>query len=263
MPSATAPGGVELAWSETGDGPPVLITTQNFAQRTVPSALIDELSRDHRVLLYDPRGTGESTRTGPYDTVTDAEDLAALLHQAQAPGSVVVGIANCCEVGVILASRHPELVKGIVVPSGNPAGLRAARRSETMAGSEGVLDALGNLVETDYRAALWTVLTSGNPGMDEDEIRKRIDIQADYCPAEVAAARLRAWIEVDCLEEARSLGDRLHIMLSATNPWFPDTLADATRELLPQARVETTENGHLSRPDLTGAAVRAMTRASS
>ena len=259
MPTATAPGGIELAWGEAGDGPPVLITTQNFAHRAVPSALIDELSRDHRVLIYDPRGTGESTRSGPYDTETDAEDLAALLEQAEAPDSVVIGIANACEVAVILSARHPDLVRGIVVPSGNPAGLRAARRSETMAGSEGVLEALGGMVENDYRSALWTILTSGNPGMDEDEIRRRIDTQADYCAADVAAARLRAWIEVDCLEEARSLGDRLHILLSATNPWFPDSLAEPTQELLPGATVEAVENGHLSRPDITATAVREMT----
>jgi pimeloyl-ACP methyl ester carboxylesterase len=252
-----------LAWRVAGAAPPVLITTQNFAHRTVTSALVDELAGDHRVLVYDPRGTGESTRRGPYDTETDAGDLAALLEQADAAGAVVVGIANGCDVAVLLGARHPHLVRGIVVPSGNPAGLRAARRSETMAGSEGVLEALEGMVANDYRSALWTVLTSGNPGMDEDEIRRRIDTQAEYCPADVAAARLRAWLEVDCLDEARSLGDRLHILLSATNPWFPDTLARSTRELLPEARVDEVEDGHLSRPDISAAAVREMTSSNS
>jgi pimeloyl-ACP methyl ester carboxylesterase len=34
--------------------------------------LQDDLARDHRVVLYHPRGNGDSTRAGPYDLATDS-----------------------------------------------------------------------------------------------------------------------------------------------------------------------------------------------
>ena len=46
--------------------------------------LIDDLVTDHRVVTYDLRGSGQSTRQGPYDVDTDAADLAALIEKPSA-----------------------------------------------------------------------------------------------------------------------------------------------------------------------------------
>ena len=111
----------------------------------------------------------------------------------------------------------------------------------------------------DYRAALRSVITTGNPQMTEDEIRDRVQRQVDYCPQEVALARLTAWWKSNAFEQARSLGGRLTILQHDGNPWFPGDLLEPMRELLPDARIEPVEDGHLSRPDLTAAEVRRIT----
>jgi pimeloyl-ACP methyl ester carboxylesterase len=46
-----------------------------------------ELAHDHRVVIYDPGGAGESSRQGPYDLATDVDDLAALVRSATGSGS--------------------------------------------------------------------------------------------------------------------------------------------------------------------------------
>jgi pimeloyl-ACP methyl ester carboxylesterase len=65
MPHLARPDGVEIYWEEAGDGPGVLIcNTFNLA---VLDGLVALLAESRRVVLYEPRGVGRSTREGPYD----------------------------------------------------------------------------------------------------------------------------------------------------------------------------------------------------
>jgi hypothetical protein len=164
-------------------------------------------------------------------------------------------------VAVLATSMSPdEAIAGVVVPFGNPAGVRAARRSEALVGSRSVLEAINEMLANDYRAGLHSVIGSGNPQMGEKEVRERVDRQVAYCPAEVAIARMASWRNDGVLDEAVALGDRLWILQHPHNPWFPADMMGATKELLPGANIEEVEDGHLTRPDLTAAVVRGLTK---
>ena len=92
-----------------------------------------------------------------------------------------------------------------------------------MAASDTVVNAFLSMCETDYRGALRSLVTAGNPQMSEDEIRERVRLQAEYQPQETAVARLRAWVEDDALEAARASGDRLWLLCAENTGggWFP------------------------------------------
>jgi hypothetical protein len=119
------------------------------------------------------------------------------------------------------------------------------------------------MVETDYRAAVRTLATAGNPQMSEDEVRERVNLQVAYQPQDAAASRLRAWAEDDAAEDGRQCGERLWLLYSddAGGGWFPagDEGRRLARSLFPEAHVERIEDGILTRPDLTAAAVRKLT----
>jgi pimeloyl-ACP methyl ester carboxylesterase len=261
MPTASRPDGATLDWESEGEGPLAVITPQVFSDRLVVRPLADELARDHRVVTYDARGTGASSSGGPYDLATDAADLAAVIDAA-AGTAVVVGLGNAADSSVLLASERPDLISAVVVAFGNPAGLRASRQSEALSGSDSVLDALSEMLAKDYRGALRSVIATGNPQMEESEIRERVRRQEAYCPGDVAAARIEAWRTSRVFEEAQSLGDRLWILQHGQNPWFPADLIEPMREVLPEARIRLIEDGHLSRPDLTADVVREITATS-
>lgn len=258
MPTVTT-SGAELDWQVEGSGPPVVITSQVFSDRRVVRPLADELARDHTVVTYDARGTGASSPAGPFDLATDAADLGAIAEAAAEEAVVVVGLGNSADASVLLAADRPDLVRAVVVAFGNPAGFRASRGSDALSGSDSVLDALAEMLERDYRGALRSVIASGNPQMTDDEVRERVRRQEAYCPGEVAAARIAAWRNSRVFDEAHSLGDRLWILQHPHNPWFPAGLLEAIREVLPDARVEEIEDGHISRPDLTADVVRRIT----
>ena len=100
------PDGAEIHWEEQGEGPTVVLTHHTlWSYPAIYGDLIADLARDHRVIVYDPRGCGRSSRRGPYDADTDAGDLEAV---AEAAGGAAVAIAvgdgvnRACRVAAIV-----------------------------------------------------------------------------------------------------------------------------------------------------------------
>jgi len=254
------PDGTTIGWVEEGAGPTVLVARIAYSDPETLRRFVDNLAADHRVVVPDLRGTGGSSRHGPYDLATDVGDFVALLEQTGS-AAVAVGLGDGTLRSVELAAAHPNLV-GSVVLSGYAPLFRGERRdTHGLAGSGQVLGALMKLVETDYRAGLRTIVETGNPGLDEATIRDRVDRVVAHCSHEAAVARLRNWVDLDVGESALALGDRLWVLHHPRNPWFPAELADRIPELLPEARLEHVEDGALSRPELTAAVVRRITNA--
>jgi pimeloyl-ACP methyl ester carboxylesterase len=258
VPELERPDGTRIHWEETGSGPGVLIVRIAYGAPDSIRALADDLAADHRVVIPDLRGTGGSSRRGPYEFDTDVADFAAVLERS-GPVQVAIGLGDGTLRSVELAALRPDLVD-IVVLSGYAPLFRGERRdTHGLAGSGQVLGALLRLVETDYRAGLRSIVETGNPDLDEASIRERVDRIVDHCPQEAALARLRNWIERDVGESATALGDRLWILHHARNPWFPQELTDRIPELLPKARLEQVDDGAIARPDQTAAVVRRIT----
>lgn len=254
--------GVEIHWEERGEGPLVVLVPYCIFHPSVYDPIAAELARDHRIIRYDDRGAGESSRRGPHDMNTGSGDLAAVI-EANSGGAVLVGLGDATNRAVRVCAELPELVDAIVISGGMPAGRERLEGSEAMASSDTVVNAFLSMCETDYRGALRSLVTAGNPQMSEDEIRERVRLQAEYQPQETAVARLRAWVEDDALQPARACGNRLWLLCAENTGggWFPTgrEAVELSRHLFPDAHVEEVEDGIVSRPDLTAAVVRRVT----
>jgi pimeloyl-ACP methyl ester carboxylesterase len=258
MPVVRLPDGVDLHWDQRGEGPLVVIANQFFSEPWVFEDLTALLADDHRVVTYDPRGTGPSTQRGPYQIDVDARDLVALV-EATGPPAVVVGMGDGSNRAVHAAAARPDLIDAVVCAAGNPIGATAVEGTDGLAGSESVMDALMSMMETDYRGALRTMIATANPTFDEETLRMRVNSTCENCPQDVAAERMRSWIGDNALASARALGDRLWVLEPGGNPWFPIEVARRSRALIPDAHIEEVEGGALSRPDITVDRVRALT----
>ena len=82
-----------------------------------------QLMPDHRVLIPDRPGYGQSGRR-PTSMTQNAESLAEMLRTRRSEPTVVVGHSYGGGVAVLLATRHPSLVSGLVLVA--PVG-RASR----------------------------------------------------------------------------------------------------------------------------------------
>ena len=255
MPTVEAPDGTTIYWEEAGRGPGVLVARIAYGAPQTIRGLLDDLAADHRVVVPDLRGTGRSSRRGPYDLTTDLSDLTAVL-EASGGVEVAIGMGDGTLRAVALAAARPDLVQSVVLSGYAPLFRGERRETRGLAGSAQVLSALVRLLETDYRSAMRTIIETGNPDLDEAGIRERVDQVVAHCSHEAAVARLRNWIELDLGESALALGDSLWILHHPRNPWFPEELAERIPELLPEARLERVDDGALSRPDQTTAVVR-------
>jgi pimeloyl-ACP methyl ester carboxylesterase len=262
VPQLTRDDGVEIHWEESGSGPLVVFAPYCTSVPAVYDGMAGELAADHRLVRYDSRGAGESSRQGPYDMETGAADVAAVIEAAGGP-AVVIGLGDGCNHGVRVAARQPELVDAVVATGGMPVGRHRLGDSDAMVNSETVVGAFIAMFETDYRGAVRSLTTAGNPQMSEDEIRERVTVQVEYQSHEAAVARIRAWAEDDAYEEARACGERLWLQFAEEmgGGWFPagQEAIRLARELWPDAHVSAVEDGIVSRPDLTAEIVRRVT----
>jgi pimeloyl-ACP methyl ester carboxylesterase len=262
MPGITRPDGAEIYWESRGDGPTVVLAPHAWGIPELFEPLIRDLERDHRVIRYDGRGSGRSSRQGPHDMQTGADDLAAVAGDAGGP-AVVVGLADAPNRAVPAAARHPDLMPAVVALGSAPIARSLLAGTDALLSSEAVVDAFLEMVATDYRGAMRPLMTDANPQYSEAEVRKRLDRLVAYTPQDVLAGRLRAWAQDDPAEIGRALGDRLWILTSAdtAGPWFPsiEVLDRVLRELLPDAHRIAIEDGIVSRPDLTADVVRRIT----
>jgi pimeloyl-ACP methyl ester carboxylesterase len=263
MPTLERPGDVALHFSEHGEGPLVLLAPYWSGQPDVYESFLSDLAQDHRIVTWDARGTGESTRQGPYDIETDSADLEAMLDHV-GPAAIVISVANGCNAATHVAARRADLIGTVLAFGAGPFSLADFEGSEAMLGSEGVVTAFLGMLERDYRGALRTVFSSTNAQMSEDELRERISSQLEYCPQDAAVARVRAWAADDPREAAAALGGRLRIFSSdgVAGTWLPP-LAERRKimaRVTPEAEVEeiADEEGPISRPDLVASRIREL-----
>jgi pimeloyl-ACP methyl ester carboxylesterase len=103
-----------------GDGPPMLLIHGLGGSVDNWMRVGAELTRGHRVYAVDLPGFGRSPPAGRKTTVDGYVDLvAALLRQRVREPAVLVGNSMGGLVSLLTASRHPDLVRGLVLV--NPA----------------------------------------------------------------------------------------------------------------------------------------------
>ena len=261
MPTVERPDGARIHWLPRGEGPLVVICPVVWSYPEVYEDLIADLTRDHCVVVYDARGHGSSSREGPYDAETDMADLAAVV-EAAGGGAVAIAVGNGFNRAVRVASARPELIASVLAVGPTAAFVlprSELQRSGGLAGSESVAEMIFQMLDTEPRAAMRTLIATTNPDLDETALRERLERVASYTSSEALLGRLRAWLEDDVKEQARSLGERLWILHAGDDALFEGALTSRVEELLPEAHMEEFAYGLVSRPDLAAQVVRRLT----
>ncbi len=262
MPLLARPDGVDIHWEAEGEGPRVVLAHHSiWSYPGVYGALIAELAEDHRVVVYDPRGCGQSSKRGPYDVETDAADLLAVTEAVDG-SALAIAVGDGFNRTARVATARPDLIRDVIAIG--PAAAAFLPRTElkgtdVLAASEGVIEMLLQMMKTDPRAALRTLIAALNPDLADDELRERVEHVADYIELDAGAERARAWLEDDVSAQTRALAGRLWILHGGTDPLFEGALGTRVAELFPEAHLMQVADGPISRPDLTAAHVRRIT----
>ena len=126
--SGAGPARVDLAFTVTGRGPVVVLLNGHPQVAASWDAITPGLARQHRVVVVDQRGQGDSPAPADgYEMATRAADVAALLRRLGVRRAAVVGADLGGQTAFALARDNPDLITRLAVLEAVVPGTRAAQ----------------------------------------------------------------------------------------------------------------------------------------
>jgi pimeloyl-ACP methyl ester carboxylesterase len=115
--------GISYACTEAGDGPLLLLGHGTFGGRRLMLPQLEYLSRSFRCIAFDWRGHGQSGYDPAGWTADDlVDDVAAIIAGLGEPSALLAGVSQGGAIGMRVALKYPDLVRGLVNMCGGPSG---------------------------------------------------------------------------------------------------------------------------------------------
>ncbi len=115
MPFAPITGG-EISYEIHGDGPPLLLVAGLGGMGSYWRPQIERYSKQYRVITYDHRGCGKSTRSETEYTVEQmSSDLLQLMDHLNLDSAHFVGHSTGGAIGQTIAIDHPNRLRSLVL----------------------------------------------------------------------------------------------------------------------------------------------------
>ena len=166
--------GLQMYYEIYGTGEPLLLLHGAFGTIDLWGPFLDGLAIDHQVIAVELQGHGHTAdidRPIRYETM--ANDVAALVEHLGIGQADIVGYSMGANVGLRLAMQHPDLVRKLVVISGNTR--LDAYYPEVLASIQEITPDVfaGSPLETAYLATApnpdnWPVLIEKVKALDDD-----------------------------------------------------------------------------------------------
>lgn len=254
-------GGYQLWVRESGDpaGSPVLLVMGAASTGVAwPAGLVARLGRRHRVVVWDHRDTGRSTRAfdeRPYALRDLADDAVAVLDALGVDQAHAVGMSMGGYLVQLLLLDHPDrLLSATLFCTGELPG--APREGEVPGPSEELLALWATLgeprdeaAELDWRVEHWHVLNGGEVAFDAAEFRaleQRVITHGGSPDASSATAHARA--DTEGLERGAELAavtTPVLVIEAPADPAYPPPNAEHLQRAIGSAhRVQVPGMGH-------------------
>lgn len=126
-------GDVKLAYYTRGEGPPLLMINGFLSTMSLwDPALLEALSKNHQLILFDNRGVGLSTDTAENNTTMEqmADDAVGLAKELGFKKVNMLGWSMGARIGQQVLIRHPELINKGILAAANPGGSHQISASE-------------------------------------------------------------------------------------------------------------------------------------
>ena len=197
----TSKDGTAIAWSGSGTGPPLLRGghwmghLEHDWTSPVWRPLLDRLSRGHRLVRYDPRGTGLSDRTMNGAALAElTDDMEAVTDAAGLDCFPVFATSQSVPVALMLAARHPGRISRLVLLNGLVQG-------STARGDGALTETLIGMIRTGWgdpgSAFMRALATVFVPDATRAEIDGLMTLQALSSSGAVAAEIRRIIGDID------------------------------------------------------------------
>lgn len=115
--------GVDLYYEVHGEGPVILLTHGYSSTSQMWRGQIEELAKDHKLVIWDMRGHGESDSPDDLSHYSEAhtvEDMAALLDKVGADKAIIGGLSLGGYMSLAFNATYPERVRALLIIDTGP-----------------------------------------------------------------------------------------------------------------------------------------------
>ncbi len=263
--------GHELSYTDSGEGPAVLFIHGLLGSQRQWAHLVDVLDEDHRVVVPDLFGHGESARSvGDYSLGAHAATLRDLLDRLGIEQVTLVGHSLGGGIAMVFTYLFPERVEKLVLVSSGGLGREVSPllRSATLPGAEWVLPVLASGWVRDRLESAGRALGAVGlkPGADAREVWTGFSSLGDADTRRAFLATTRAVIDPggqtvtahDYLPDARPVPTL--VVWGTKDRMIPAWHATAASAAIDDCRVELFQGAghfpHLDDPDRFAGLVR-------
>jgi pimeloyl-ACP methyl ester carboxylesterase len=127
-------GDIKIAYKTFGNGPPIILVSGSANVMDVwPSYFLQELSKNHKVVIFDNRGVGNTTAgTKPFSIVQFANDTAGLMDALKIQKADILGFSMASFIAQQIALLHPQKVDHLILYGASCGGQEGVPQSDAV-----------------------------------------------------------------------------------------------------------------------------------
>jgi pimeloyl-ACP methyl ester carboxylesterase len=231
---AHAADGTRIAYQLSGEGPALLLLAGQANNHHWWDGVRDDFAAVRTTITLDYRGTGASDKPNtPYSTEIFASDALAVLDELGLESADLYGTSMGGRTAQIIAGRHPERVRKLILGCTSPGGNHGFERSDVVRRSLGQLDRVAArqaLAELMYTPG-WL---AAHPGPQQT-------MGDPYMPDHARMLHLRASAEHDAWDLLPEISSQTLVLHGTDDVFNPAANAPLLAERIPGARLSTVE----------------------
>jgi len=229
-----------------GSGPAVVLIHPGLWDQRAWDGQFGVFAKEYRVLRYDARGYGRSSRLEPGRPYSNVDDLAAVMDAVQIDRAAIVGCSMGGEITIDFALRHPERVSALVLVAPGLGGFEGTPQEDAWFDErQGPIDAAiaaGDLERAeDLRLEIWAALGT------EDEAGRMIrQIAFDNIHEMTMDESGATQLEPPAVERLEELSVPTLVMAADHDPPVMRRICDILTERISNARrIDIPETDHV------------------
>lgn len=244
----TRSGEIELSYSVLGDGDSTVLLIMGLGGRAADwgARFPEILAQRHRVVRFDNRGTGASSKPKAHWSLDDmAKDAIAVLDAVGAERAHVIGISMGGMISQLIALDHASRLDRLVLMSTHSGGPNVVYPNGEVAGV--FQTDPGTPVDVLMRRAMRLISAPGYADSHPEAIDELVRLAVlQPTPWRAFMAQLQAIIESDRSTRLSKVAAPTMIVHGDVDPLIPYPNGVALAKLIPNAKLVTlTGCGHL------------------
>lgn len=241
-------GEIELSYSVTGQGDSTVLLIMGLGGRAADwgTRFPDLLARRHRVVMFDNRGTGASSKPLAHWSLEDmARDAVSVLDAVGAQRAHVVGISMGGMISQLIALDHASRVERLVLMSTHFGGQEVVFPSSEVAAV--FRRDPGTPVDVLMRNTMRLISAPGFAETHPEEIEELVRIAVlQPTPWRAFMAQLQAIIESDRSKRVKDIALPTLVVHGDLDPLIPYPNGVALAKGIPNSKLVTLEGcGHM------------------